>query len=104
VYTILARPPNSHLKKRVPAQFFDGNLLFISLTIFFMKASRYIRVSLAKSSCEWCMGRRCIATTWIGKETIENSIMPGVATYNNWVERPDNASERNKDDKKWCRT
>jgi hypothetical protein len=30
---------------------------------------------------------------------IENSIMSGVATYNNWVERPDNASEQNNDDK-----
>jgi hypothetical protein len=30
---------------------------------------------------------------------IENSIMAGVATYNNWVEHPDNASERNKDEK-----
>jgi hypothetical protein len=99
LYTILTRPPNFHLKKKVPAQFFDGNLPFISLTNIFMKASRYLRVSLTKSSCEWCMGGRCITTTGIGKETIENSIMSGVATYNNWDERPDNSSERNKDDK-----
>jgi hypothetical protein len=45
------------------------------------------------------MGGRCITTKRIGKETIENSIMPGAATYNRWVERPDNSSERNKDDK-----
>jgi hypothetical protein len=44
------------------------------------------------------MGGRCITTTGTGKETIENSIMSGVATYNNWVECPDNASERKKDD------
>jgi hypothetical protein len=62
-----------------------------------MKASRYLRVSLAKSSCEWCMGGRCITKTGIGKEKIENSINSGVATYNNWVERPDNDYERNKD-------
>jgi hypothetical protein len=66
-----------------------------------LKASRYLRVSLANSSCEWCTGGRCITMTMtgIGKETIEHSIVSGVATYNNWVESPDNASERNKDDK-----
>jgi hypothetical protein len=64
-----------------------------------MKASRYLRVSLAKSRFEWYMGGRCITTTGTAKETIEHSIMSGVATYNNWVECPDNASERNKDDK-----
>jgi hypothetical protein len=45
------------------------------------------------------MGRRCITTTGMGKETIDNIIMSGVATYNNWVEHPYNASERNKDNK-----
>jgi hypothetical protein len=42
------------------------------------------------------MGGRCITTTGTGKEKIENSIMSGVATYNNWVECTYNASERNK--------
>jgi hypothetical protein len=65
----------------------------------FMKASFYLRVSLAKYHCECCMGGRCITKTGTGKETIENSIMSGVATYNNWVEFPDNASERKNDDK-----
>jgi hypothetical protein len=80
-------------KKIVPPLLYDGYLPFISLTNIFMKASRYLRVSLAKSHCEWCMGGRCITTTGKGKETIKNSIMSGVDTYNNWVECPDNASE-----------
>jgi hypothetical protein len=64
-----------------------------------MKSSRYLRVSLAKARCDWCMETSCITSTGTGKETIERSIAYGVAEYNEWVQQPDNASQRNKDDK-----
>jgi hypothetical protein len=63
-----------------------------------MKASRYLRVSLAKARCYWCMETSCITSTGTGKETIEHSIACGVAEYNEWVQQPDNAPQRNKDD------
>jgi hypothetical protein len=64
-----------------------------------MKASRYLRVLLAKARCDWCMETSCITSTGTGKETIEHSIACGVAGYNEWVQQPDNASQRNKDNK-----
>jgi hypothetical protein len=64
-----------------------------------MKASRYLRVSLAKGRCDWCMETSCIASTGTRKETIERSIACGVGEYTEWVHQPDNASHRNKDGK-----
>jgi hypothetical protein len=41
----------------------------------------------------------CITSTGTGKETIERSIACGVAEYNELVQKPDNASQRNKENK-----
>jgi hypothetical protein len=43
------------------------------------------------------METSCITKTGTGKETIEHSIYCGLAEYNEWVQQPDNASQRNKD-------
>jgi hypothetical protein len=64
-----------------------------------MKDSQYLRVSLKKSRCDWCMETSCIPSTGTGKEKIEHSIACGVDEYNEWVQQPDNASQRNKDEK-----
>jgi hypothetical protein len=62
-----------------------------------MKASRYLRVSLGKARCDWCMETSCITSTGTEKETIERSIACGVGEYKEWVQQPDNASQRNKE-------
>jgi hypothetical protein len=64
-----------------------------------MKASRYLRVSLTKARCDWCMETSCITSTGTGKEMLKRSIACGVGEYNKWVQQPDNVSQQNKDDK-----
>jgi hypothetical protein len=64
-----------------------------------MKASRNLRVSLAKAHGDWRMETSCITSTGTGKETIEHNIACGLDEYNEWVQHPDNASQRNKDEK-----
>jgi hypothetical protein len=64
-----------------------------------MKASRYLRVSLAKAHCDWCMGTSCVATTGRGTKKIEHSIASGMDVCNDWVQQPENVLEPNKDEK-----